>query len=184
MTVTDTKPSAPPLDDEEIPVVVATAIPTTADVPTTSVTASVLSANTQPQPAAAPPGMSMVSKTTTYPDGRTVTITEYVPKNPNAAPGPSPPAPARPAATAHRPPRRDLGSRPCSVTCPSCHHTGLTKINQQCGACTWISAILLLLFCFPLFWVPFVCPSCYDTEHFCRNCGRRVGWTQAECCRN
>mmetsp|Transcript_26428 Transcript_26428/g.41470 ORF Transcript_26428/g.41470 Transcript_26428/m.41470 type:complete len:152 (+) Transcript_26428:68-523(+) len=110
MTVTDTKPSAPPLDDEEIPVVVATAIPTTADVPTTSVTASVLSANTQPQPAAAPPGMSMVSKTTTYPDGRTVTITEYVPKNPNAAPGPSPPAPARPAATAHRPPRRDLGS--------------------------------------------------------------------------
>lgn len=179
MTV-NTKASAPPLDDEEIPVVVATAIPA-GDVVTTSVTASVPNANTQPQPAAVP-GMSMVTKTTKYPDGREVTTTEYVPNDSVAAPAAASVAASLPINANLG--RRDLGSRPVSVTCPSCQHTGLTKTNEQCGACTWISAILLLFFCFPLFWVPFVCPSCYDVEHFCRNCGKRVGWSQAECCRN
>mmetsp|Transcript_7772 Transcript_7772/g.12814 ORF Transcript_7772/g.12814 Transcript_7772/m.12814 type:complete len:174 (+) Transcript_7772:35-556(+) len=172
MTVTNPEPTAPPLGEEEIPVVAATAIPATTYVPTASATAYVADTTTAPAPR---PGMTMVTKTTTYPDGRKVTTTEYTP-NSTAAPAP-------PAANAqHHPPRRDLKSQPCSVTCPYCQHTGLTKTNQQCGECTWISAILLLLFCFPLFWVPFVCPSCYDTEHFCRNCGKVVGWSRAECC--
>eukprot|EP00986_Skeletonema_menzelii_P021288 scaffold33911_cov154-Skeletonema_menzelii.AAC.2 len=122
MTVTNPEPTAPPLGEEEIPVVAATAIPATTYVPTASATAYVADTTTAPAPR---PGMSMVTKTTTYPDGRKVTTTEYTP-NSTAAPAP-------PAANAqHHPPRRDLKSQPCSVTCPYCQHTGLTKTNQQC----------------------------------------------------
>ena len=64
MTVTN-EPTAPPLDNENeipIPIVAATAIPTA------SATAYVPDDNTP----AARPGMSMVTKTVTYPDGRKV----------------------------------------------------------------------------------------------------------------
>lgn len=185
MTVTKTDPvaSAPPLDDD-IPVVAASAIPATAEpVLTASATAYVPSASAA-QPAA-PPGMSVVTKTTTYPDGRKVTTTDYIP-NTTAAAAPTTAAAPAAATTAHpqhhHPPRRDLGSQASSVTCPYCQHTGLTRTGQQCGECTWISAIILVLFCLPLAWIPFVCPSCYDTEHFCRNCGRVVGRSKADCC--
>ena len=48
--------------------------------------------------------------------------------------------------------------------------------------CTLISVIILLLFCLPFFWIPFICPSCQDVEHHCSNCGRLVGKSRAECC--
>lgn len=184
MTVTSVEPSAPPIDDDEIPVVTATAIPVADDqsaFPSASATAFNIS-DSQSAPATAVPtaplGMSMVTKTITYPDGRKVTTTEYVPSSIAA------PAPAAAAAPnrQHHPPRRDLGSNASSVTCPYCQHTGLTRTNQQCGECTWISAIILVLFCFPLAWIPFVCPSCYDTEHYCRQCGKVIGWSRADCC--
>ncbi|KAL7435540.1 hypothetical protein ACHAXM_004706 [Skeletonema potamos] len=170
MTVTNEEPSAPPLiENDEIPVVIATAVPTA------SATAFVSGAST----AAPPPGMKTVTKTTTFPDGRKVTTTEYIPSA-AAAPAAAPPA----SNAQYHPPRRDLGSRACSVACPYCKHTGLTRTNQQCGDCTRISLVLLVLFCFPLFWIPLVCPQCKDTEHFCRNCGKVVGWSRAECCNN
>lgn len=157
MTITNDEPSAPPLnEDVDIPIVAATAIPATADISTASATAYV--SNTQPK---APPGMTMVTNTTTYPDGRKVTTTEYVPNSTAAAAAPAAAAP--PAANSqYHPPRRDLSSQACSVACPYCQHTGLTRTSQQCGECTWISAILLLIFCFPFAWIPFVCPSVSD----------------------
>ena len=86
MTVTKTEPSAPPLEDDEIPVVAATAIPAAANfAPTASATAYVPDMPTAAKP---PPGMSMVTKTVTYPDGRKVTTTEYAP-NTTAAPAPA-----------------------------------------------------------------------------------------------
>eukprot|EP00573_Skeletonema_grethae_P001447 CAMPEP_0201686892 /NCGR_PEP_ID=MMETSP0578-20130828/1167_1 /ASSEMBLY_ACC=CAM_ASM_000663 /TAXON_ID=267565 /ORGANISM="Skeletonema grethea, Strain CCMP 1804" /LENGTH=118 /DNA_ID=CAMNT_0048170997 /DNA_START=44 /DNA_END=401 /DNA_ORIENTATION=- len=104
--MTNTKASAPPLEDEEIPVVVATAIPA-GDVVTTSVTASVPNANTRPQPSAVL-GMSMVTKTTKYPDGREVTTTEYVPND-------SPAAPVAASLAATLPVNVDLGRRDLEV---------------------------------------------------------------------
>ena len=63
MTVTNSEPTAPPLD-ENVPVVAATAIPTA------SATAYVPDDNNKTPPAR--PGMSLVTKTVTYPDGRKV----------------------------------------------------------------------------------------------------------------
>lgn len=69
---TQTLPSAPPFEIDEIPVV-AVAIPATATSPTESAIAYV----PDTKPVATP--TSMVTKTTTYPDGRIVTKTESIP---------------------------------------------------------------------------------------------------------
>jgi hypothetical protein len=55
--------------------------------------------------------------------------------------------------------RQDLGARPINITCGVCHYTGKTKANQQFGICTFISFFVLFLLFFPLFWLPFICPS-------------------------
>mmetsp|Transcript_31011 Transcript_31011/g.56792 ORF Transcript_31011/g.56792 Transcript_31011/m.56792 type:complete len:192 (+) Transcript_31011:211-786(+) len=190
MTISEEVPSAPPRPDDDfgytVPMakatpVVATAVPGSISPP---------AANASMMASTVPPGMIAKTVTTSYPDGRQVTTTEYVP-----AAGASSGAAAstaiggRPAATQatnavsqHHPPRRDLGARPMNVTCPYCNATGKTRVNQNCGDCTIISVIVLLLFCFPFFWVPFICPSCMDSEHHCSNCGRIVGKSRAECC--
>lgn len=182
-------PSAPlSYNEEDIPVVTATPITSTA----TSTT----------------PAVGRIV-TTTYEDGRQETVTEYQqPGNAGAvsttanttnvsepvsalsalAPAPVTAA-ARPVMVAagvlHCEPgvlRSDLGARSVMIMCGHCHHTGKTKLTQQIGSCTFISIILLLFLVFPLFWIPFICPSCKDTEHTCSNCGRVVGKSQAECC--
>mmetsp|Transcript_38370 Transcript_38370/g.91868 ORF Transcript_38370/g.91868 Transcript_38370/m.91868 type:complete len:210 (+) Transcript_38370:184-813(+) len=200
-------PSAPPLserggDEEDIPIPLAHA---TFDAPPNShhVAASAVPAvqpeNPEGSSVSCPPGMVAKSVTTTYPDGRAVTVTEFVPidqvpagqavthapvATSMARPGEG--ANAAPAAnqSTHHPPRRDLGTRPASVTCPYCQHTGKTRINHNCGDCAWIAVILLLLFCWPLFWLPLVCQNCQDVEHSCSNCGKLVGKSNAECCNN
>jgi len=139
-----------------------------------------------PPPPTVPPGMIAKTVTTNYPDGRQVTTTEYQPAAAstvaNGAAPASSPTPANPAASQYHAPRRDLGARPISITCPYCGQTGRTRTNHNCGDCTLVTVIVLLLFCFPFFWVPFICPSCQDTEHHCSNCGRLVGKSRAECC--
>ncbi|KAL7531870.1 hypothetical protein ACHAWF_003939 [Thalassiosira exigua] len=188
----DALPSAPPLQEHIpiVPVVQAEPIQGSVAPAAASATASAVSAesltSSAPRPppkAAVPPGMVANTVTTTYPDGRQVTVTDYVPA-PGSAGAAAPVAvAATPVATStHHPPRRDLGARPVSLTCPYCAQTGRTRTNQDCGDCTWISVIILLLCCFPFFWIPFICPSCLDTQHYCRSCGRIVGRSKAECC--
>ena len=219
-------PSAPPLSErgggeDDIPVAHASldGRPPNIDSPHAAAKAvqpGNLAAGSVSPGSSCPPGMVAKSVTTTYPDGRTVTVTEYVPLDqvpegaavsqaPVAASMARPGERAAPAVnqSAYHPPRRDLGTRPATVTCPYCQHTGKTRINHNCGDCSecfdhqpawvrrfhltfllqaWISIILLLLCCFPLFWIPLICPSCQDVEHSCSNCGRLVGKSNAECC--
>ena len=159
MTITEVEPSAPAAyDDAAIPTVTATTVETdTAFVPTAS--AFVAGDGTTPAKEC-PPGMKMKTTTTTYPDGRKVTTTEFVPEEGGTAAAPATAAstPAAAASTYH-PPRHDLGSAQATVQCPYCNHNGVTRTNQQCGECTWISVIILLLLCFPFAWIPLVCPS-------------------------
>ena len=186
------EPSAPPLSDS-IPVVAAYPI-SNDETFATDASPSLQTASMPPRPpanAAVPPGMMAKTVTTKYADGREVTVTEFVPASNNS------PAPAATSATASAatstphsttqslsrvPPRGDLGSMPVSFTCPYCSHVGPTRTMSNFGMCTWISVIVLLFFCFPFFWVPFWCRNCMDTKHFCRNCGRVVGESSAECC--
>lgn len=133
--VTDPAPSAPPLDDD-IPVVTATAV---------AVSASPI---------------AKVVTTTIHEDGRQVTVTNFQPGT-TAPAGTAPAAaPAVAASTCERGIlRRDLGDRPAMITCGHCNHTGKTRTIGTFGACTFISTIVLIFCFFPLFWLPFVCPS-------------------------
>lgn len=181
-TITDEEdppPSAPPIN--AVPVVKATPIASTGTPVAAFAATSLSSSAPRPPPnAAVPTGMVAKTVTTTYSDGRQVTTTEY--QQPGAAPAASAAPTPTPASQAYQPPRRDLGSRPVNVTCPYCSQTGKTRVNHNCGDCTWISVIVLLLFCFPFFWIPFICPNCQDVEHHCSNCGRQVGRSRADCC--
>ena len=146
-------PSAPPCDEEyySIPVVTATAIDVSAS-PMTKVV------------------------TTTYEDGRQVTMTEFQQPGMSTAAGPA----AAPLPTAPGPAaapgaifcergilrrdervilRRDLGDRPVMLTCGHCHHTGITNTTNSLGACAFTSTFALIFLFFPLFWLPFVCPG-------------------------
>lgn len=186
MTISDddAPPSAPPMMDEEIPIVQAVS---TTPVKATAIPSFASSAPPRPPPSAAvPAGMVGKTVTTTYPDGRQVTTTEYQPAGVASSVGAPPMAStapaAAPAASQYHQPRHDLGSRPVNNECPYCNTTGKTRAVHILGDCTWISVIMLLLCCFPFFWIPFICPSCQDVEHHCGNCGKVVGKSKAECC--
>ncbi|KAL9182780.1 hypothetical protein ACHAXT_004059 [Thalassiosira profunda] len=185
MTLDDAAPSAPPLDG--VPVVQAAPVMASSCPPmaASAVATAVPSASMPPKASVPPPGMVASTTTTTFPDGRQVTVTEYKPAANGSATraGPAPAASTAAPAASYHPPRRDLGSRPVNITCPYCRAESVrTRINHNCGDCTLISVIILFLFCLPFFWILFICPSCQDVEHHCSNCGRLVGKSRAECC--
>ena len=151
MTVAKAHPSAPSLNDVEnnigsIPVVQATPDPRSSHVAIPAI----------------PAGMVAKSITTTYSDGRQETITELVNPGASTITGAVPTSPT-PAASVtvsqYHPPRVDLGARPIKITCPYCNQTEVTKTRSQFGVCTIISVVVLVICFFPLFWVPFICPS-------------------------
>mmetsp|Transcript_28932 Transcript_28932/g.60943 ORF Transcript_28932/g.60943 Transcript_28932/m.60943 type:complete len:177 (-) Transcript_28932:255-785(-) len=136
-----------------------------------------------------PPGMLTKTITINYPDGRQITTTEFIPES-SASASVLPPELVGSSVTrsvaAEVPPvrmRKDLGTKTVSVTCPHCDQRSSTKVVREYGTCTWVTFTLLLLFFFPLFWLPFVCHDCQDTKHYCQHCGRKVGFTDAECCK-
>jgi hypothetical protein len=67
------------------------------------------------------------------------------------------------AVSQYHPPRLDLGARPTKITCPYCNQTDITRTRSQFGICTIISVVVLVICFFPLFWVPFICPSVSGT---------------------
>ena len=53
-------------------------------------------------------------------------------------------------------PRVDLGPTPVKITCGGCNHTGPSKTDGQIGTCAIIGIVVLVLFFWPLFWLPLV----------------------------
>mmetsp|Transcript_9875 Transcript_9875/g.14795 ORF Transcript_9875/g.14795 Transcript_9875/m.14795 type:complete len:130 (+) Transcript_9875:80-469(+) len=114
----------------------------------------------------------------------------YVPSAPPAAsapdiesaPEPQKPKPSTTAAPASTPgpvvSYQKLGTTPFQHTCSNCNHAGLTRTTSQPTAGAWVSCCLLVLFFWPLFWVPFVIPACKKTSHYCKNCGVLVGTSE------
>ncbi|KAL7517949.1 hypothetical protein ACHAWX_002820 [Stephanocyclus meneghinianus] len=160
-TSDDAEPSAPPLS-AEIPVVTAYSVDPGPPPVTLDPTSASLPPR-QPPYTAIPRGMVAKSVTTTYSDGRQVTVTEYQPADTSDVATANATSTSVNAASTTSPvifaPRRDLGSSPVVLSCPYCSHAGVTKTTRNYGDCTWIAVIILLLVCFPLFWVPFVCSS-------------------------
>jgi hypothetical protein len=156
-------PSAPPCDEEDcsIPVVTATAV-----------NASVA------------PVARIV--TTTYDDGRQVTVTEFQQPGTSTTVGTAPAAAAAAGAKFCERGilRRDLGARPAVIICGHCNHTGKTKTICSLGSCTFISIFLLILCCLPFFWIPLVCPSVSVSNFIIFVWNRRSLTRSIHCLRN
>ena len=72
---------------------------------------------------------------------------------------------AAPALAASAPILRNLGAQAANLTCPYCAQTVRTRTRSVMSGCTWISVVVLLLFAWPFFWVPFICPSVSGVRH-------------------
>ena len=79
-----------------------------------------------------------------------------------AAPGPAyPPAGARPAFA--------------SFKCPFCQSEAPPNTMKKVSGTGWIVFVILLLFCFPLCWLPFVLDGCKEDVRTCSSCLTRLG---------
>ncbi len=98
-------------------------------------------------------------------------------------PGPSPPPPyqyATPYSHTHWPlPPAGLPAAPSAqwpgvvggFVCPYCRTTLPPRITYRTSPAGWVILVLLLLLCWPLFWVGFF----FQEERLqCRHCGRRL----------
>lgn len=72
-----------------------------------------------------------------------------------------------------------LGRKSVRCTCPYCKNQIVTRLRDQFDECTITAIVLLVLFFWPLFWVPMVSPECKTTEHYCTHCGMKLGETKA-----
>lgn len=80
-------------------------------------------------------------------------------------------APPRPSGTTYVP---GLSMKSARVTCPYCREQAVTNTKSQIDCCTIIGVIVMILVFWPLFWIPFICPCCKTTEHYCSRCHRKV----------
>ena len=74
---------------------------------------------------------------------------------------------------------------PMTVTCPYCKNQVRTRIEEKNGTCTIVAVIVLVLVCWPLFWIPLCCDcGCKNKDHICTSCHRRIGFFAPCGCQN
>ncbi|CAD8083367.1 unnamed protein product [Paramecium sonneborni] len=72
---------------------------------------------------------------------------------------------------------------PTQIICPVCKTQGITKVNTEIGAGTYLVSCLLFL-CTGILccWVPCIMPDCQDKIHTCSSCKAEVGIRQYDIC--
>ncbi|MBK9216760.1 MAG: LITAF-like zinc ribbon domain-containing protein [Chloracidobacterium sp.] len=48
-------------------------------------------------------------------------------------------------------------------------------IEKRVNGSGWVLFVVMLLFCIPLCWLPFVIDGCKDEIRKCSHCGSRIG---------
>lgn len=72
-------------------------------------------------------------------------------------------------------------SESCVTICPNCHKQVRTRVQHEVDDGTIVAVIILLLFFWPLLWLPLVLPSCQGTLHFCSSCNYRIAKKEDSC---
>jgi LITAF-like zinc ribbon domain len=68
--------------------------------------------------------------------------------------------------------------------CPFCQNTARTQTRTHPNWLTWIAVVSLLIIFWPIFWIPLVCDSWKQTDHYCSHCNVKVGEVSPfqDCC--
>mmetsp|Transcript_7803 Transcript_7803/g.9368 ORF Transcript_7803/g.9368 Transcript_7803/m.9368 type:complete len:170 (+) Transcript_7803:91-600(+) len=83
-----------------------------------------------------------------------------------------PPPAAQPVAPSPMP---VFGRDPTGFACPHCQKNCVTRTRHHPDWVTIVAIILLVLFFWPLFWLPLCLPGCQTVDHYCSCCNRKVG---------
>ncbi|XP_053600299.1 lipopolysaccharide-induced tumor necrosis factor-alpha factor homolog isoform X2 [Plodia interpunctella] len=68
------------------------------------------------------------------------------------------------------------GPEPMIMTCPSCNHQIVTRIERTATSRTHLIACLLFCFiCWPCTCLPYCMNSCNNIDHYCPNCSAYIG---------
>ncbi len=59
--------------------------------------------------------------------------------------------------------------------CPYCSHEGVPVTSKSVSVGGWILFAVLLFFCIPICWLPFVIDGCKDEVKRCSGCGTKLG---------
>ena len=70
--------------------------------------------------------------------------------------------------------------QPISFTCPTCHVTGVTRVEKKLGAQFFICLIICILTFWTLIGLILLCCLCcndnnFDFNHYCSACGAALG---------
>ena len=107
------------------------------------------------------------------PDGTVLCTKCGAPQTPKATdPGTAAPAPG---ASSAPPPVAAAQPAYGVLTCPFCHFQGAPIVERKLSSNGWVIFILLLIFCLPLCWLPFVIDGCKEDQRKCASCGMRIG---------
>ncbi|XP_055547605.1 lipopolysaccharide-induced tumor necrosis factor-alpha factor homolog [Wyeomyia smithii] len=68
-----------------------------------------------------------------------------------------------------------VGPDSSELVCPSCRATIMTRVEHSSTSKTHITALLLLIFCFPCSCVPYCLSSCKDAHHYFPVCSAFIG---------
>ena len=71
-----------------------------------------------------------------------------------------------------------LGRHGQRIQCPFCQQLITTRTRNRIDGMTVICVIVLLILCWPLFWLPFCIPKCKAVHHSCPKCRNKVGVTE------
>ena len=61
------------------------------------------------------------------------------------------------------------------IKCPYCEHEGAPNVTTKMNSGGWVLFVVLLLFCLPLCFIPFVVDGCKDEVRKCASCGGAMG---------
>jgi hypothetical protein len=90
------------------------------------------------------------------------------PLAPPPAPNPPQPTPYAAQPIQYAPPN-------AGFVCPFCHYQGAPISEKKISGSGWVIFVLLLLFCLPLCWLPFVIDGCKEETRRCASCGTKLG---------
>ncbi|WP_207915907.1 LITAF-like zinc ribbon domain-containing protein [Natronoflexus pectinivorans] len=61
------------------------------------------------------------------------------------------------------------------LKCPFCSYEGTPVFEKRISSTGWVLFVVLLFFCLPLFWIPFVVDGTKEEVRKCARCGSRLG---------